>query len=55
MDGCTLPGKSKTHVLKDDEIEIGMGIHGEYGREKVKWTENKNIVNQLLSSLKEYY
>ena len=29
MDSCSLPGKPKGHALADDEIEIGMGIHGE--------------------------
>jgi dihydroxyacetone kinase-like protein len=40
MECCSLPGHAKSHDLKDDEIEIGMGIHGEPGREKVKWIQN---------------
>lgn len=35
MDSCSLPGKPKSHSLNDNEIEIGMGIHGEPGKEKV--------------------
>jgi dihydroxyacetone kinase len=45
MESCSLPGKPKSHSLKDDEIEIGMGIHGEPGREVVKWMPIKNLVN----------
>jgi len=51
MDSCSLPGKAKSHELKDDEIEIGMGIHGEPGREKVKWMENHKIVATLLDGI----
>jgi dihydroxyacetone kinase-like protein len=48
MDSCSLPGKSKSHSLNDDEIEIGMGIHGEPGKEKVKWKKSRLIINELL-------
>jgi hypothetical protein len=32
MDSCSLPGKPKSHSLNENEIEIGMGIHGEPGK-----------------------
>jgi len=35
MDSCSLPGKPKSHNLNENEIEIGMGIHGEPGKQKV--------------------
>jgi dihydroxyacetone kinase-like protein len=53
MDCCSLPGKPKSHSLADDEIEIGMGIHGEPGREIVKWMPIKKLVDQLLTDLKK--
>lgn len=32
LDGCTLPGSEKSgFVLSDNEIELGLGIHGEKG------------------------
>ncbi|MFD1560606.1 dihydroxyacetone kinase family protein [Paraburkholderia silviterrae] len=35
LDGCTLPGVEKSSFsLADDEIEIGLGIHGEKGVER---------------------
>jgi dihydroxyacetone kinase-like protein len=37
LDSCSLPGKPKSHELGADEIEIGMGIHGEPGKYKTKW------------------
>jgi dihydroxyacetone kinase-like protein len=37
MSACTLPGAGKPgFVLDDDEIEIGMGIHGEPGVQKTR-------------------
>lgn len=36
LDGCTLPGAGKSgFTLADDEIELGLGIHGEKGVERV--------------------
>jgi dihydroxyacetone kinase-like protein len=32
FDSCSLPGKPKSHQLEADQIEIGMGIHGEPGK-----------------------
>lgn len=53
MECCSLPGKAKSHDLKADEIEIGMGIHGEPGREKVKWMQNHQIVKTLIDRIEE--
>ena len=37
MTACTLPGLDKPgFTVADDEIEIGMGIHGEPGIQKTK-------------------
>lgn len=55
MDSCSLPGKPKSHDLGADEIEIGMGIHGEQGREKVKWMQASQLVAQLMGDLKKHY
>ena len=34
---CTLPGESqRSFSLGSDEMELGVGIHGEPGRRKVK-------------------
>ena len=37
LDGCTLPGADKrSFTLADDEIELGLGIHGEKGVERTR-------------------
>lgn len=55
MESCSLPGKAKSHELEADQIEIGMGIHGEPGREKAPWMKIEQLVAQLLGDLKKYY
>ena len=55
MEACSLPGKGKGHELASDEIEIGMGIHGEKGRERTKWMKNADLVALLLKDLKKHY
>jgi dihydroxyacetone kinase len=54
---CTVPAKgSPTFTLAEDEIEYGIGIHGEPGiqREKVASAENlaKRMTNAILGDLK---
>jgi len=51
MDSCSLPGQAKSHALGEDEIEIGMGIHGEPGAKKEKWMKCSDLVTQLLDSI----
>ena len=39
LTACTPPAKgSPLFELGDDEIEIGVGIHGEPGRERRSWS-----------------
>ncbi|GMA23917.1 hypothetical protein GCM10025864_16760 [Luteimicrobium album] len=35
--------------LGDDEIEIGVGIHGEPGRRRAKWAPANDLVDELLN------
>ncbi|CAB3397601.1 unnamed protein product [Caenorhabditis bovis] len=49
---CNLPGKRRESHLKEDQIEIGMGIHGEPGKEKAQYTNAAKIVNDVLETLK---
>ena len=52
LGGCTIPkdGK-KSFELKDDEMEIGIGIHGEPGTHKGKVQVSKEIVKTLLDKI----
>jgi dihydroxyacetone kinase-like protein len=49
LTSCTVPAKgSPTFELGDDEMEIGIGIHGEPGRERAKVEPADRIVDRLL-------
>jgi phosphoenolpyruvate---glycerone phosphotransferase subunit DhaK len=48
LTSCIVPAAGKpTFDLGDDEMEIGIGIHGEPGRERVKLAPSAEIVERL--------
>jgi phosphoenolpyruvate---glycerone phosphotransferase subunit DhaK len=50
LSSCTVPALGKpTFELGDDQIEMGVGIHGEHGRETVNLKPATDIVEHLLS------
>jgi dihydroxyacetone kinase-like protein len=52
LSACTIPTLDRPSFhLGDDEIEIGIGIHGEAGRHRTTWTPVSHIVDQLCSAL----
>ena len=52
LTACTPPAKgSPLFELGDDEIEMGVGIHGEPGRERKKMTNADAIVDELLDAV----
>jgi dihydroxyacetone kinase-like protein len=52
LTGCTIPEVGDTaSVLSKNEIEIGMGIHGEPGVEKIKIQEAKKLVRILIDKI----
>jgi dihydroxyacetone kinase-like protein len=56
MTPCTLPAVGKPgFVLGDDEIEIGMGIHGEPGVERTNVKTAKELAGILLDKILEDY
>jgi dihydroxyacetone kinase-like protein len=49
LTSCTVPAAGKpTFDLGEDEMEIGIGIHGEPGRERMKLEAADKIVDRLL-------
>ncbi len=49
---CIVPHAGEpSFTLADDEIEIGIGIHGEPGREKVKLQSADEIVDRILGPI----
>jgi dihydroxyacetone kinase-like protein len=54
LTSCIVPAAGKpTFELGDDEIEIGIGIHGEPGRERVKLAPAAEIVERLMTPVLE--
>jgi dihydroxyacetone kinase-like protein len=54
LTSCIVPAAGKpTFELGDDEIEIGIGIHGEPGRERVKLAPAAEIVERLTTPILE--
>jgi len=54
LTSCTVPAAGKpTFELGDDEMEIGIGIHGEPGRERMKLEPARDIVRRLTEPILE--
>ena len=54
LTSCTVPAAGKpTFELGDDEMEIGIGIHGEPGRTRMKLATADQIVDMLLTPIVE--
>ena len=54
LTSCIVTAAGKpTFELGDDEMEIGIGIHGEPGRERVKLTPSAEIVERLTAPIVE--
>ena len=52
MTSCTVPALGKpTFELADDEIEMGVGIHGEHGHETVALASAGEIVEKLAGTI----
>jgi dihydroxyacetone kinase-like protein len=54
LSSCTVPALGHpTFSIADDEVEMGVGIHGERGRETVKLTSATDIVEQLAGHIQQ--
>jgi phosphoenolpyruvate---glycerone phosphotransferase subunit DhaK len=52
LTSCTVPAAgSPTFVLADDEMEMGVGIHGEPGRRRIKLSSANDIAEELLGTI----
>jgi dihydroxyacetone kinase-like protein len=52
LTGCTPPAKgTPIFTLAEDEMEMGIGIHGEPGRKRVKMTNANAIVDELFEAV----
>lgn len=56
LTSCTVPAAGKpTFELAEDEIELGIGIHGEPGRERRKLQEAHELAAELVEPIIEDY
>jgi dihydroxyacetone kinase-like protein len=54
LTACTTPASGKPGFdLPDDEVELGVGIHGEPGRRRVKLTTSSELVNVAVSAIND--
>eukprot|EP00457_Paulinella_chromatophora_P003936 gb/GEZN01003946.1/.p1 GENE.gb/GEZN01003946.1/~~gb/GEZN01003946.1/.p1 ORF type:complete len:568 (+),score=119.67 gb/GEZN01003946.1/:110-1705(+) len=53
LSGCTLPGQPKAATLGENEIELGLGIHGEPGFVKANVTPADSLVDRVLAHITE--
>lgn len=54
LTACTVPHAGEpSFTLGEDEMEMGVGIHGEPGRERVKLTSADEMVETMLSAIVE--
>ena len=52
LTSCTVPAAGKpTFVLGEDEMEMGVGIHGEPGRRRVKLATADAIADEMLGAI----
>ncbi|XP_066599579.1 triokinase/FMN cyclase-like [Prorops nasuta] len=51
LSACSIPGQGLMFEMEPDEIECGMGIHGEAGCEKVKIGSATEVVALMLKNL----
>jgi phosphoenolpyruvate---glycerone phosphotransferase subunit DhaK len=52
LTSCTVPAAGKpTFALGEDEMEMGVGIHGEPGRRRVKLVSADEIVEEMLGAI----
>lgn len=50
---CTLPGAGPSDRLGDDEMEVGMGVHGEPGASRQKMQTANNIAAQCIDIIQQ--
>ena len=52
LTSCTVPAAGKpTFTLGEDEMELGVGIHGEPGRRRVKFASADAIADEMISAI----
>ena len=54
LNACVVPAAGKpSFVLEDDEVEFGVGIHGEPGIKRVKYADVDTLVDEMFAEVAE--
>ncbi|KAL6261264.1 hypothetical protein P5V15_008786 [Pogonomyrmex californicus] len=53
LSACTIPGQGLMFELAQDEVECGMGVHGEAGYERIKLRTASELVTLMLKRICE--
>ena len=48
---CTLPGQTKSDRIKSGEMEVGLGIHGEPGKDRRQSESADEIVDKIIKEI----
>ncbi|GCC29157.1 triokinase/FMN cyclase isoform X2 [Chiloscyllium punctatum] len=48
---CSVPGSEPTFNLEADELELGLGIHGEAGIERIKMMSANEVVQKMIDHM----
>uniref|UniRef100_A0A914XEJ4 Triokinase/FMN cyclase n=1 Tax=Plectus sambesii TaxID=2011161 RepID=A0A914XEJ4_9BILA len=51
LSSCSLPGRSAMFALGEEEIELGLGVHGEPGVRRVSIKSAKEVVDMMLKHM----
>ncbi|XP_015111947.1 uncharacterized protein LOC107037741 isoform X2 [Diachasma alloeum] len=51
LKACALPGQGPMFTLPDDEMEVGLGVHGEAGYNRMRIKEARDIVAIMLEKI----
>jgi dihydroxyacetone kinase-like protein len=52
LTSCTVPAAGQpTFAIGDDEIEMGVGIHGEPGRKRITWQSADAIAREMIGAI----
>ncbi|XP_046417141.1 triokinase/FMN cyclase-like isoform X2 [Neodiprion pinetum] len=51
LTACALPGQGRMFHVLDDEMEIGLGVHGEAGYKRMKLTSASQVVSLMLQHI----
>ncbi|XP_063993832.1 triokinase/FMN cyclase-like [Diachasmimorpha longicaudata] len=53
LTACSLPGQGPMFTLPDDEMEVGLGVHGEAGYNRMRIQEARDIVAIMLNRISQ--